>query len=36
MKENYIIPEIEIVEFEAEDIITTSGDNLPFVPIDLE
>ena len=25
MKEEYISPEIEIVEFECEDVITTSG-----------
>ena len=37
MKERYEIPEMEIVEFETEDIITTSGnadDNcLPGMPI---
>ena len=33
MKERYETPEMEIVEFEAEDIITTSGDpETPFVP----
>lgn len=26
MKERYEVPEMEIVEFETEDIITTSGD----------
>ena len=31
MKERYETPEMEIVEFEAEDIITTSGDTI-FVP----
>ena len=40
MKEIYEIPEIEIVEFEAEDVITTStvggssGDDLPPVSIE--
>ena len=36
MKARYDTPEMEIVEFETEDIITTSGiDNpeLPFVPV---
>ena len=34
MKERYETPEMEIVEFETEDIITTSGDpELPFVPV---
>ena len=33
MKESYKEPELEIVEFETEDIITTSGDpETPFVP----
>lgn len=34
MKETYTTPEMEIVYFDTEDIITTSGDNneLPFVP----
>ena len=36
MKETYIAPEMEVVAFEAEDIITTSGDNLPFIPVDLD
>lgn len=36
MKEEYIKPEIEIVEFECEDVITTSGistdeDELPIL-----
>ena len=33
-KEKYITPAMEITEFEAEDIITTSGegDELPFIP----
>ncbi len=31
MKERYETPEMEIVEFETEDIITTSGE-APFVP----
>ena len=33
MKERYETPEMEIVEFETEDIITTSGNNLPEVGI---
>ena len=34
MKERYETPEMEIVEFETEDIITTSGDpETPVVPI---
>lgn len=36
MKERYETPEMEIVEFETEDIITTSGDDnnkLPVIPI---
>ena len=34
MKERYETPEMEIVEFETEDIITTSGnDDLPGMPI---
>ncbi len=32
MKEKYIEAEMEIVEFDAEDVIRTSADNLPFVP----
>ena len=33
MKEIYEAPEMEVVEFEAEDIITTSGlGETPFVP----
>ena len=33
-KEKYITPDMEIVEFETEDIITTSveRDELPFIP----
>ena len=33
-KEKYITPEMEIVEFEAEDVITTSfgSDELPIMP----
>lgn len=31
MKEIYETPEMEVVEFETEDIITASGE-LPFVP----
>lgn len=38
MKERYETPEMEIVEFETEDIITTSGvstefGETPFVPV---
>ena len=33
MKERYKTPEMEIVEFETEDIITTSGNDLPEVGI---
>ena len=34
MKERYEVPEMEIVEFETEDIITKSGDpETPFVTI---
>ena len=32
MKERYETPEMEIVEFETEDIITTSGNMLPTDP----
>lgn len=35
MKERYESPEMELVEFETEDIITTSGDiigDVPFAP----
>jgi len=37
MKEVYTSPEMEIVYFDTEDIITTSGDpnELPFIPADL-
>ena len=33
MKEKYMTPEMEIIEFEVEDIITTSGDpdELPII-----
>ena len=33
-KEKYITPDMDIVEFETEDIITTSveGDELPIIP----
>ena len=36
MKEEYIAPEIEIVEFETEDIMSTSNDTpeLPFIPFE--
>lgn len=33
MKEIYESLKMEIVEFETEDVITTSGDNLPFEPV---
>lgn len=34
MKEKYTTPEMEVVEFETEDIITASGgDDLPEIPI---
>ena len=38
MKETYVSPELEVVEFDCEDVITTSGVNpdeneLPIVPI---
>lgn len=32
-KELYLTPEIEVVEFETEDIITTSGIETPIIPI---
>lgn len=32
MKEVYETPKMEIVEFETEDVITTSAIELPFVP----
>ena len=33
MKEKYTTPEMEIIEFEVEDIITTSDpDELPMIP----
>lgn len=32
IKESYETPEIEVIEFETEDIITASGE-LPFVPV---
>lgn len=31
MKERYETPEVEMIEFETEDVIATSGDT-PFVP----
>lgn len=34
MKEVYETPEIEVVEFETEDIITTSGNDLPEIPLE--
>ena len=36
MKEKYTAPEMEIVEFEVEDVITTSGgeNNLPDMPLE--
>lgn len=35
MKERYEAPEIEIVEFETEDVITTSSGELQFIALDL-
>ena len=32
MKEKYIVPEMEVVEFEAEDVIVASGLNTPDTP----
>ena len=32
MKEKYIAPEMEIVEFDCEDVITTSSD-IPLTPV---
>jgi len=32
MKEKYTAPEMEVIEFEVEDIITTSNDELPIMP----
>ena len=32
-KENYEELELEIIEFEAEDIITDSTDSTPFIPV---
>ena len=34
MKEVYETPEMEVVEFEKEDIITTSGNDLPEIPFE--
>jgi len=31
MKEKYIMPELEIIEFESEDVIVTSDNELPFI-----
>ena len=36
MKERYETPEMEIVEFETEDIITTSGNDLPPIPVGID
>lgn len=39
MKETYVTAEVEIIEFEREDIITTSDSNapeLPFMPYESE
>lgn len=33
MKEVYETPEIEVVKFETEDIITTSGNDLPEIEL---
>lgn len=35
MKEKYVAPEMEVVEFETEDIITTSGET-PFAPAETD
>lgn len=32
-KKKYVTPEAEITEFDAEDIIVTSGNELPFEPV---
>jgi len=32
MKETYDVPQMEVVEFESEDVIRTSGDELPIIP----
>lgn len=36
MKEIYVKPEMEIIEFECEDVITTSGPETPFMPYNEE
>ena len=36
MKERYETPEMEIVEFETEDIITTSGNDNDLPPIGID
>lgn len=36
MKQKYIEPDIEIVKFMSEDIITDSGNDLPNMPIGLD
>lgn len=34
-EKKYVTPEMEITEFETEDVITTSGGNdLPFMPVE--
>ena len=33
LKEVYQIPEMEVVKFETEDVITTSGNDLPEIEI---
>lgn len=33
-KEIYEVPELELVAFETEDVITTSGNELPIAPAD--
>ena len=33
MKEQYEVLEMEVVEFETEDVITTSGDGLPDIDL---
>ena len=32
----YIVPELDIVEFEQKDILTASGDELPFAPFPID
>lgn len=32
-EKSYVTPEVEITEFDAEDIIATSGNETPFEPV---